>query len=105
MRTGDLAMVDDDGYLFLRDRVKELIKVKGFQVAPAELEAVLMGHPGIADAAVIGVPDDEAGERPVAFIVAAPEAEIDEATVKAHLTGRLSTYKQIKSATFGRRDP
>lgn len=100
LRTGDLAMVDDDGYLFLRDRVKELIKVKGFQVAPAELEAVLMGHPGIADAAVIGVPDDEAGERPVAFIVAAPEAEIDEATVKAHLTGQLSTYKQIKSATF-----
>ncbi len=100
LRTGDLAMIDDEGYLFLRDRVKELIKVKGFQVAPAELEAVLMGHPGVADAAVIGVPDDEAGERPVAFIVVVPEAATDEADVMAHLTGQLATYKQIKSAIF-----
>ena len=55
-------MVDADGYLFIRDRLKELIKVKGFQVAPAEVEAELLGLPGVADAAVIGCPDDEAGE-------------------------------------------
>ena len=72
LRTGDIAMIDADGYMFIVDRLKELIKYKGFQVAPAELEATLVAMPGITDAAVIGLPDDEAGEAPVAFIVAAP---------------------------------
>ena len=75
LRTGDLGRIDADGYLFIVDRVKELIKVKGFQVPPAELEALLVSHPAVADAAVVGVPDDEAGEVPVAFVVRAPGAD------------------------------
>ena len=68
--TGDVARLDEDGSLRIVDRIKELIKYKGYQIAPAELEALLLTHPAIADAAVIGVPDDEAGEIPKAFVVA-----------------------------------
>ncbi|MBF9034227.1 AMP-binding protein [Rhodobacterales bacterium HKCCE2091] len=94
LRTGDLAVIDEDGFLFIRDRLKELIKYKGFQVAPAEVEAALNGHPSVADAAVIGQPDDEAGEVPVAFVVAAPGAEIDETALRAHVDTCLAHYKQ-----------
>ncbi|UWQ21971.1 AMP-binding protein [Jannaschia sp. W003] len=100
LRTGDIARFDADGYLFIADRLKELIKVKGFQVAPAELEAELCTHPEIADAAVIGEPDDEAGEVPVAFVVRAEGSEISEEAVKAHLAGRLATYKQLRRVSF-----
>lgn len=93
LRTGDLGVADAEGYLFIRDRLKELIKVKGFQVAPAEVEAELLAHPDIADAAVIGVADDEAGEVPVAFVVPAPGVVFDAAAVQAHLRGRLASYK------------
>ncbi|QFU09716.1 Long-chain-fatty-acid--CoA ligase [Rhodobacteraceae bacterium THAF1] len=98
LRTGDLCVIDEDGYMFVRERVKELIKYKGFQVAPAELEAELVGHDAIQDAAVMGKPDDEAGEVPIAFIV--KSGEIDEAGVKAHISGRLSTYKQLHEVHF-----
>ncbi|KAA0920430.1 4-coumarate--CoA ligase family protein [Aquicoccus porphyridii] len=97
LRTGDIAHFDADGYLFITDRLKELIKYKGFQVAPAELEAELVTHPAIADAAVIGVPDDDAGELPMAFVVAAPGAEpptLD--VVKDYLETRLAHYKQVR---------
>ena len=80
LHTGDVAIVDDHGCYTVVDRVKELIKYKGYQVAPAELEAVLLGHPQIADAAVIGVPDKESGEElPKAFVVRAPGSELTEA--------------------------
>ena len=69
LHTGDIGHIDADGHLFIVDRLKELIKYKGFQVPPAELEALLLTHPQIADAAVIGLPDDEAGEIPAAYIV------------------------------------
>ena len=69
LRTGDIATADADGWITITDRVKELIKVKGYQVAPAELEALLLNHPSVTDACVIPVPDDEAGERPKAFVV------------------------------------
>ena len=72
LNTGDIARFDADGNLFLLDRLKELIKVKGFQVAPAELEAILRSHPAVADAAVIPVPDERAGELPKAYVVPAP---------------------------------
>ena len=68
LHTGDLARIDADGYMTIVDRVKELIKYKGFQVAPAELEALIITHPAVADVAVIGMPDEEAGELPKAFI-------------------------------------
>jgi acyl-CoA synthetase (AMP-forming)/AMP-acid ligase II len=93
LKTGDLGMVDADGYLFIRDRLKELIKVKGFQVAPAEVEGELLGLPGIADAAVIGVPDDEAGELPMAFVVSTAAAVQDVVAIQSALRQRLASYK------------
>ncbi len=94
LRTGDIGKVDENGYLFITDRLKELIKYKGFQVAPAELEATLVAMEGITDAAVIGQPDDEAGELPIAFVVTADPAP-DEVAIKAHLGEQLSHYKQV----------
>lgn len=99
LRTGDIAIIDADGYMFIVDRLKELIKVKGFQVAPAELEAALVAHPGIADAAVIGLPDEEAGELPIAFVIATDPAPT-EAEVKAHLGKTLASYKQVHQVRF-----
>lgn len=100
LHTGDIACIDADGYLFIRDRLKELIKYKGFQVAPAELEAILMTHPKIGDAAVIGAPDDEAGEVPVAFVVLAPEQSLSEDDVKAHVAEQLAHYKHLHRVSF-----
>ena len=94
LRTGDIGHFDADGYLYLTDRLKELIKVKGFQVAPAELEALLLTHPAITDAAVIGVADPEAGEVPMAFIVAADPPSLTE--VQAFLAPQIAHYKQIR---------
>ena len=62
--TGDVAIIDEFEHIYIVDRVKELIKYKGFQVSPAELEALIISHPAVADVAVIGIPDDEAGELP-----------------------------------------
>ena len=98
MHTGDVAVVDADGHVSIVDRIKELIKYKGFQVPPAELEAVLVTHPAVADAAVIGVPDEEAGEIPKAFIVLAPGADaptLDD--LQAHMGGHLASYKQARA--------
>ncbi|MDP5361540.1 MAG: AMP-binding protein [Paracoccaceae bacterium] len=99
LRTGDIAKIDADGYMFITDRLKELIKYKGFQVAPAELEATLVAMTGITDAAVVGLPDDEAGELPVAFVVAGDPAP-DEAAIKAHVGAQLSHYKQLHHIYF-----
>lgn len=98
LKTGDLAEVDADGWVYIRDRLKELIKVKGFQVAPAEVEAALLTCPMVKDAAVRGVPDEEAGEVPVAFVVPAEGAE--EAAIRAHLAGQLAHYKLPKRISF-----
>lgn len=98
LRTGDIAHFDEDGFLFITDRLKELIKYKAFQVAPAELEAELVTHPAIADACVIGKPDAEAGEIPLAFIVAAPNMEAPTlADVQDYLGDRLAHYKQVRA--------
>ena len=78
------------------DRMKELIKYKGFQVAPAELEALLITHPKIADVAVIGIPDDEAGELPKAFVAAAPGETVTLEEVQALVSENLVSYKQIR---------
>jgi 4-coumarate--CoA ligase len=99
LKTGDIALIDADGYMFIVDRLKELIKYKGFQVAPAELEATLVAHPGIQDAAVIGQPDEEAGELPVAFVVAADPAPSED-DIKAHIAGTLAHYKQLHAVKF-----
>ena len=96
LRTGDIGHADEDGWFYLVDRLKELIKVKGFQVAPAELEAVLLDHPAVADAAVVGSPDDEAGEVPKAFVVPAAGAELDVAELRSFVAARVASYKQLR---------
>ena len=98
LRTGDLCRVDPDGYLFVVDRVKELIKYKGYQVAPAELEAVLLAHPQVADVAVIRSPDQEAGEIPKAFVVA--NGPVDPEALMAWATERVAPYKRIRRVEF-----
>ena len=97
LHTGDVAIIDAEGHVSIVDRIKELIKYKAFQVAPAELEAVLVTHPSVADAAVIGVPDTEAGELPKAFITLAPGAEAPTlGDLQSHVGEHLATYKQIR---------
>ncbi len=101
LHTGDVAVVDENGIYTVVDRVKELIKYKGYQVAPAELEAVLVGNPAIADAAVIGVRDEESGEElPKAFVVKAPGAEITEDEVMEFVSSRVAPHKKIRSVEF-----
>jgi acyl-CoA synthetase (AMP-forming)/AMP-acid ligase II len=101
LHTGDVAVVDDSGRYTVVDRVKELIKYKGYQVAPAELEAVLIGHPEIADAAVIGVRDAESGEElPKAFVVRSPGSEISEEDVMAYMTEHVAPHKKIRLVEF-----
>jgi acyl-CoA synthetase (AMP-forming)/AMP-acid ligase II len=101
LRTGDVGRVDADGWLFVVDRVKELIKYKGFQVAPAELEALLLTHPKIADAAVIGVYNEDNNEVPHAFVVRRPGADdLSEGEVTMYVAERVAPYKRIRHVTF-----
>jgi len=94
LHTGDIGMVDQDGYLFIVDRLKELIKYKAFQVAPAELESLLLKHPAVADAAVIPHPDAEAGEVPKAFVVMKGQASPDE--LMAFVNEQVAPFKKIR---------
>lgn len=97
-RTGDVAICDEHGWFSIVDRVKELIKYKGLQVAPAELEAVLLSNPAIADAAVIPVPDPDAGEIPKAFVVARSNITAEE--VMTFVADRVSPYKKVRAVEF-----
>ena len=98
LHTGDIGVIDDDGYLEITDRLKELIKVKGYQVAPAELEALLLKHPKIADAAVISIADEQAGERPKAFVVASALLSAEE--VMEFVDAHVATYKRVAQVEF-----
>ena len=98
LHTGDIGVADEDGYLEITDRLKELIKVKGYQVAPAELEALLLKHPDISDAAVIPIPDAEAGERPKAFVVA--NAALSSQQVMEFMDAQVAHYKRLAQVTF-----
>jgi acyl-CoA synthetase (AMP-forming)/AMP-acid ligase II len=101
LHTGDVAVVDENGCYTVVDRVKELIKYKGYQVAPAELEAVLISHPEIADAAVIGVPDRESGEElPKAFVVRSPGSTLTREAVIEYMAGRVAPHKKIRIVEF-----
>ena len=95
LHTGDIALRDEDGFYSIVDRLKELIKYKGFQVPPAELEALLISHPDVADVAVIGVPDEEAGELPKAFVVPAGD-EVDPEALMAFVAEKVSPQKQVR---------
>ena len=100
LHTGDIGHIDADGHLYVVDRLKELIKYNGFQVAPAELEALLLTHPAVADAAVIGRPDEAAGEIPVGFVVLRPGAEATEADISDFVAGQVAHYKQLRHIEF-----
>ncbi|GAA2235438.1 AMP-binding protein [Promicromonospora sukumoe] len=100
LHTGDIVTVDARGVFEVVDRLKELIKYKGYQVPPAELEALLLSHPGIADAAVIGLPDEEAGEIPKAFVVPVAGASLTEAEVIAFVAEHVAPYKKVRSVEF-----
>ena len=104
LHTGDIAVVDADGFFEIVDRLKELIKYKGFQVAPAELEALIITHPEVADVAVIGVPDEEAGELPKAFVVAAGD-DLDADELMEWVADQVSPQKRIRLVEVDRRDP
>jgi len=98
LHTGDIGTVDSDGYLTIVDRLKELIKVKGYQVAPAELEALLLKHPQIADAAVIPAAHEECGEVPKALVVARGNLTADEVIAFVH--AQVAHYKRIHQVAF-----
>ncbi len=101
LRTGDIVSVDVDGYVTIHDRAKEMIKYKGYQIAPAELEALIMEHPEVADVAVIPKNSGTAdGEFPKAFVVRQPGATLDEAGVMAHVTAVVAPYKKVREVEF-----
>ncbi|XP_074588158.1 4-coumarate--CoA ligase 3-like [Curcuma longa] len=100
LHTGDVGLVDDDDEIFIVDRLKELIKYKGFQVAPAELEALLVAHPNVADAAVVPMKDEAAGEIPVAFVVRSNGSQITEDELKQYVSKQVIFYKRIGKVFF-----
>jgi acyl-CoA synthetase (AMP-forming)/AMP-acid ligase II len=93
LHTGDLGTFDADGYLRIVGRIKDMFIVGGFNAYPAEIENLLLGHPGIAQAAVIGIPDDRLGEVGMAFVVPAPGAQLDAAEVVEWARGAMANYK------------
>ncbi|KAJ4720692.1 4-coumarate--CoA ligase-like 4 [Melia azedarach] len=100
LKTGDLGYFDEDGFLYVVDRIKELIKHNGYQVAPAELEAVLLSHPSILDAAVIPLEDEEAGQIPMAYVVRAAGSQLTEDQVIQFVAGQVAPYKKVRRVDF-----
>ncbi len=100
LRTGDIGAVGEDGQLSVVDRLKELIKYMGFQVPPAEVEALLLTHPAVADAAVVPRPDAEAGEIPVAYVVRRPGAELSAEELIRWVAERIVAYKRVRAVEF-----
>ena len=96
LHSGDIGHVDDDGHWYIVDRLKELIKYKGFQVAPAELEGLLLTHPAVADAAVVPAADEEAGEVPKGFVVLKPEAQATPQELMDFVAEHVAHYKRIR---------
>ncbi|KAM3960254.1 uncharacterized protein ACR2FA_005730 [Aphomia sociella] len=99
-RTGDSAIINENGEITIADRIKELIKVKGFQVPPAELEGVLREHPLVCDAAVIGVPHPMSGESPKAFVVLKPGKTVKPEDIREFVNERVAPFKKIEDIVF-----
>ncbi|RLN19440.1 4-coumarate--CoA ligase-like 4 [Panicum miliaceum] len=100
LKTGDLCYIDEDGYLFVVDRLKELIKYKGYQVPPAELEALLLTHPEIADVAVIPFPDREVGQFPMAYVVRKKGSNLSGRDVMEFVAKQVAPYKKVRKVAF-----
>jgi len=100
LRTGDLCYFDEEGFLFVVDRLKDLIKYKAYQVAPAELEELLLSHPEISEAAVIPYPDQEAGQIPMAFVARSPSSNLSESDVINFVAEQVVHYKKIRRVAF-----
>ncbi|KAI5408059.1 4-coumarate--CoA ligase-like 9 [Lathyrus oleraceus] len=100
LKTGDLCYFDSDGFLFIVDRLKELIKYKAYQVPPAELELILLTNPEIADAAVVPYPDEDVGQIPMAFVVRKPGSNITAAQVMEYVAKQVAPYKKIRRVSF-----
>ncbi|KAL6649151.1 hypothetical protein ACP70R_013375 [Stipagrostis hirtigluma subsp. patula] len=100
LKTGDLCYIDEDGYLFVVDRLKELIKYKGYQVPPAELEALLLTHPEITDVAVIPFPDREVGQFPMAYVVRKKGSNLTEHQVMDFVAKQVAPYKKVRKVAF-----
>ncbi|KAG4395274.1 hypothetical protein AAZX31_20G179200 [Glycine max] len=100
LKTGDLGYIDEKGFVYIVERIKELIKHNGYQVAPAELESVLLSHPLIVDAAVIPVEDEETGQIPMAYVVRAAGSELSENQVIQFVAGQVAPYKKVRKVSF-----
>ena len=99
-RTGDVGWLEPEGWVHLTDRCKEMIKVNGFQVAPAELEAVLHAHPGVVDCAVFGISDESAGEVPVAAVQLEESADTSADELRELVGATLANYKHLRDVYF-----
>lgn len=99
-RTGDVGHLDDDGFLFITDRAKDMIVAGGVNIYPAEIEHAILGHPDVVDCAVIGIPHDDFGEQPMAFVIPAASGALTEDDVYAFLDGRLASYKKPRRIAF-----
>jgi long-chain acyl-CoA synthetase len=99
-RTGDVGHLDRDGFLFITDRIKDMIVAGGVNIYPAEIEKALVEYPGVVDAAVIGIPEPDFGEQPLAFIVAAPGVELTTDDLLSFLDGRLASFKKPRQFVF-----
>ncbi|XP_065871942.1 probable CoA ligase CCL5 [Euphorbia lathyris] len=100
LKTGDLGYFDEDGFLYIVDRIKELIKHNGYQVAPAELEAILLSHPQVVDAAVIPVEDEEAGQIPMAYVVRAAGSDLTQEQIIQYVAIQVAPYKKVRRVAF-----
>ncbi len=100
LHTGDIVRRDEDGYVWILDRQKEMIKYKGFQVSPAELEGLLLEHPAVADAAVIGKSEPESGGIPKAFVVPKPQSQVSESELLNFVAHQVATFKHIRQIEF-----
>lgn len=95
LKTGDLVRCDEHAMVYIADRIKELIKVKGFQVPPAELEEIIRDYPGVSEAAVIGIPHEQHGESPRAYVIPKANSTVDPKKLDEYVSSKVATHKRL----------